>query len=942
MCADCVRNQAAGQPTVTIGRFRGRHKNVKSLTVRLILPNLIARISDDERLTANRLTPMVTTMPSIHRAARQLLALLIVSLVLPGLTAFGQAPAAPRTTGFLLKTIKDDAGTHKYTVFVPQGYTPAKKWPVILFLHGAGERGHDGVLPTMYGLGPLVRERAANFPFVVVFPQCEDMHGRLLTAWSPSTPDGQRALKILEQVEKDYSIDTKREVLSGWSMGGYGAWELAATYPERWLSVVPVSGGGDAALAEKLKSVPLWAWHGARDRSVRPDASRQMIEAIRAAGGNPRYTELAEGDHNVWVQAFGNDSLYAWMLSPQSDPAKLRPVTSRTNTPTAQPVAVATSVPFVPALDMPRAGYVRLGNEALAAVADSVPKVVPPGMLTGWLADISDYTEAEGYGFSVYMSGISYRAHLSRASIKAYRKDRLNVQLGLSNAQVTIGGTSLNGDRHSAQAGPISVVIGHRRPVWLSIDVTPVVVNRKLRFKHVASRFSIPQDNWYVTAPAGVSTRGFGMTEEKVSNGLVSGLYGRKGMIEQKVEGIVPNLIAELEKKVDEALAAKSVAGAWPLPVYQPQLRIWPAEVSTDEQGVSLVMGATAGAVDPARPPKSIRTVDPLGVPVADVPQSKKLQVGLAPGMIAPLSEMAVDADVFRIHVADTPSPVLAKLADAAVLADAIPDLKRLGGQAQVWTELALTGPISVVETAGKSPSLETKSLKLKVSIKADPASTGWKPYAEFDLSLRQSFTPSLAKPTSLTRAVSLTPDGPAEIDVSGRFASDYTPQVTEIDNAKMKALFAAGWEDFINYGGPPQVDLPDVDFGYTMLRADDVAWSAPDLSATFGPPGVKITNSSEKPLVYETKGPYSDWGGPYTLKAGQSHDFPITYPMVFRRRIATGYQMFTLPVGSHSEYRTKVAGTLENLYKAREPEEISKSVENTPAPPDEKADAKK
>src|SRR5262249_20637363 len=154
--------------------------------------------------------------------------------------------------------------------------------------------------------------------------------------------------------------------------------------------------------------------------------------------------------------------------------------------------------------DLPRAGYVRLGNEALAAVADAVPKIVPPSMLTGRLADISDYTEAEGYGFSVYMSGIGYRAQLSRASIKAYRKDRLNIQLGLSNAQVVIGGTSLSGDRHSAQAGPISVVIGHRRPVWLSIDVTPTVVNRKLKFKLVASRFSIPNDNWYVTAPAGV------------------------------------------------------------------------------------------------------------------------------------------------------------------------------------------------------------------------------------------------------------------------------------------------------------------------------------------------------------------------------------------------------------------------------------------------------
>jgi poly(3-hydroxybutyrate) depolymerase len=881
-------------------------------------------------------------MPRLTRGARQLLALVIVSLALTNLTAFGQARAQPRTTGFLLKTFHDDAGSHKYTVFIPQEYAPSKKWPVILFLHGAGERGTDGVLPTTYGIGPLVRERAANFPFVVVFPQCEDVHGRILTAWSPAGPEGQRALRILEQVEKDYSIDTKREVLTGWSMGGYGVWELAAAYPERWLSVVPVSGGGDPAWAEKLKSVPIWAWHGARDRGVRPEQSRQLIEAIRNAGGDPRYSEPAAGDHNVWVETYGDDSLYAWMLSPQSDPAKLKPVTSPPKTPHSETVTVATAVPFVPALDMARAGYVRLGNEALAAVADSVPKVVPPGMLTGRLADISDYTEAEGYGFNVYMSGISYRAQLSRVVIKAYRKDHLNVQLGLSSAQVTIGGTSLSGQRHSAQAGPISVVIGHRSPVWLSIDVTPTVVNRKLRFKYLGSRFSIPQDNWYVTAPAGVSTRGFGMTEGKVSSGLVSGLYGRKGMIEQKVQGIVPNLIAELEKKVDQELAAKSVGGAWPLPVYQPQLRVWPVEVSTDEQGVSLVMGATAGAVDPTKPPKTIRTVDLHGPSVGSLPQSTKLQVGLVPGMIAPLSELAVEADVFRIHVADTPSPVLAKLADIAVLSDAIPDLKRFGDQGQIWTELAVTGPISVDEGAGKNPALETKSLKFKVSFKANAASSEWRPYAEFDVSLRQSFAPSLAKPTSLTRAVALTPDGPVEMEVTGRFAPEYTPQEPAIDNAKLKSLVAAGWDDFVNYGGPPQVDVPDVDFGYTMMRADDVSWSAPTLATTFGPAGVRITNSSDKELVYEIKGPYSDWGKPLTLKPGQHHHFSIAFPLMYRRRAGAGYQMYRLKAGSQFEFRAKAAGTPENLYQAREPEEIARAVENIPAPAATTAEQKK
>jgi len=867
------------------------------------------------------------------RVGRRLLVLVVLSLLVSIHPVSGQVRAPQRTTGFFLGTFKDEAGSHKYAFFLPQNYTPSKKWPVILFLHGAGERGNDGVLPTTVGLGPIIRQREANFPFVAVFPQCEDMQGRLLKGWSPESADGRRALKILEHVERDYSIDKKKEILTGWSMGGYGAWEWAAADPQRWLSVVPMSGGGDPAWTAKLKDVPIWAWHGAKDRTVRAEQSRKMVEAVKAAGGEPRYTEMADGDHNVWMQAYEDDSLYAWMLTPRGDPAKLPAVTSRPHTAAGEKPAPIPEGAFVPALDIPHAAYARLGNEMLAALADALPKVVPANMLTGRLGDISDATESDGYSFSVYMSGLSYRGQLARANVKAYRKDRLNIQLGLSNVVVTIGGTSLSGQRHSAQAGPINVVIGHQRPVWLSFDVTPYVADRKLHFRHVGTSFSIPSDNFYVTAPAGVSTQGFGMTEGKVSNGLVSGLYGRRGTMEQKVASVVPGLIAELEKQFDIAAAGKSVTGIWPLPVYQPRLRIWPAEVSTDENGVSLVLGLTAAAVDPAKPPRTVRSVAPVGPGIAAIPQSTKLQIGLAPQMLAPLSELLIDADVARINLADAPAPALAKLGDPAVLAEVIPDLKRFGEQLQLQTELVLTGPITVADSSRKSPRLEASQLKILVAIKTDPASAGWKPYAEFDMGLRQSFTPSLGRPTELTRAVLLTPDAPAEVDVKGRFVGGFEAQDSRIDTERLKSLFAAGWDDYLNGGGPPEATLPDIDLGYTMLRAQDAGWTAPELFAVFDAPRVKITNTSDKTLVYETKGPYSNWGGPYTLKPGAVHDFPITYPLIFRRRVANNYQMFTLPVGTHSEFRTKVAGTPEMLYKAREPADVEKAVSEISPP---------
>jgi len=109
-----------------------------------------------------------------------------------------------------------------------------------------------------------------------------------------------------------------------------------------------------------------------------------------------------------------------------------------------------------------------------------------------------------------------------------------------------------------------------------------------------------------------------------------------------------------------------------------------------------------------------------------------------------------------------------------------------------------------------------------------------------------------------------------------------YEPREAEIDNDRLRALFAAGWDEYVNDGGPPQAELPDIDLGYTKLRATEAAWRAPDLYAVFGPPGVKITNSSDKPLVYETKGPYSGWGGPYNAQAGRRPRLPDRLPADF------------------------------------------------------------
>src|SRR5262249_796046 len=146
----------------------------------------------------------------------------------------------------------------------------------------------------------------------------EDTHGRILKRWAAGSPDADRALKIFDEVDKTYHFDHKHVVLTGWSMGGYGAWSLGAAEAKRWSAVVPLAGGGDLSLAKQLADVPLWAFHGALDKAVPAEQSRQMIAAIKEAGGHPLYTEVPTGDHDVWKVAYASPTLVRWMLDPRT------------------------------------------------------------------------------------------------------------------------------------------------------------------------------------------------------------------------------------------------------------------------------------------------------------------------------------------------------------------------------------------------------------------------------------------------------------------------------------------------------------------------------------------------------------------------------------------------------------------------------------------------
>ncbi len=236
-----------------------------------------------------------------------------LALLLAGGTWLAMARAVDKEDrGFLDRIHKDKDGKEaKYVLFVPHDYKGDKPAPLILFLHGSGETGTDGQKPVKQGIGNAIKKQEKTFPFIVIFPQSQKR------TWQADSADAQRALDILAEVQKKYKVDPKRIYLTGLSMGGYGTWSLAAKYPDRWAAIVPICGGGNPADAAKIKDIPCWCFHGDADKAVKVEKSREMIDALKAAGGKPKYTEYPKVGHNSWDKAYGTKELYEWLLNQQ-------------------------------------------------------------------------------------------------------------------------------------------------------------------------------------------------------------------------------------------------------------------------------------------------------------------------------------------------------------------------------------------------------------------------------------------------------------------------------------------------------------------------------------------------------------------------------------------------------------------------------------------------
>jgi predicted peptidase len=235
-------------------------------------------------------------------------------LVLSGLLCLAPAPARAAGQiehGFLDRVYKGSDGSEaKYVIFVPHDYKGDKPFPLILFLHGAGSTGTDGK-KQVSGIAAEIRRNEKAFPCLVVFPQSQKR------TWRADSEDGKRALAILAEVAKQYQVDARRVYLTGLSMGGSGTWSLAVAHPEQWAAIVPICGRGDPRQAAKIKHIPCWCFHGDADPTVKVDLSRDMIKALKEAGGDPKYTEYPGVGHNSWTKAYGTKELYEWLLKQQ-------------------------------------------------------------------------------------------------------------------------------------------------------------------------------------------------------------------------------------------------------------------------------------------------------------------------------------------------------------------------------------------------------------------------------------------------------------------------------------------------------------------------------------------------------------------------------------------------------------------------------------------------
>ncbi len=196
-----------------------------------------------------------------------------------------------------------------YALHVPEGAPPEGGWPLIVFLHGSGERGSDGRKQTTVGIGAAILEKPGRWPAVVLMPQCPDG-----LAWKGTMLEIVYGLMV--QTEREFETNPERTVLTGLSLGGQGAWNMACAYPDRFAAIAPICGAADPFEVSRLRGARIWNVHGDADSVVPVECSRVLEIMLRKTGHRSiKFTEYPGVDHNCWDLAYRDPKFVRWVFS---------------------------------------------------------------------------------------------------------------------------------------------------------------------------------------------------------------------------------------------------------------------------------------------------------------------------------------------------------------------------------------------------------------------------------------------------------------------------------------------------------------------------------------------------------------------------------------------------------------------------------------------------
>jgi predicted peptidase len=224
-----------------------------------------------------------------------------------------EAVAKQQESPFLKRSVVVNRAPHRYAIWLPPNYDPAFSWPLIIFLHGAGERGSDGRQQTAEGIGPALVQFPERFPAVVLFPQCP-----YRSVWSEQFDVVDREVN---QTLNEFNIDRRRIYLTGVSLGGFGTWKYASLYPHVFAAIMPISGAGSPEDIRQIVDVPAWVFMNAGDPLVPVELIRWSVLLAKLSNADLRYTEYPLDIHDAWTATYANEKVIDWLFSQSLDNA---------------------------------------------------------------------------------------------------------------------------------------------------------------------------------------------------------------------------------------------------------------------------------------------------------------------------------------------------------------------------------------------------------------------------------------------------------------------------------------------------------------------------------------------------------------------------------------------------------------------------------------------